>query len=305
MEVVTADRKVRTVSPQSDPDLFWALRGGGGGHLGVVTSFTMKTFAAPTMHTFFLAWPITSAAKVIDVWQSWAPRADKRLWSTLKLLAGKKHPDGPIVLVAGTWLGSDSQLDAQLAGLLNQAPRPSNRSTSSMSYTGTMMAYAGCARIPIAQCNTGAGGSLKRESFGATSHVAYERLAVAGIDDLVSRVTKGSKALTEGGISMDALGGVVMDLGPSDTAFVHRKALMTVQYTATFANGDSSTSADDYVRGFRSAMRPHWGNHAYVNYADKAVADPAKAYFGANAARLRRVKKEYDPDNFFTQPQGY
>ncbi len=305
MEVVTADRKVRTVSPQSDPDLFWALRGGGGGHLGVVTSFTMKTFAAPTMRTFFMTWPITSAAEVIDVWQSWAPHADNRLWSTLKLLTGKKHPDGPIVLMSGTWLGLDSQLDAQLAGLLNHVPSPSNRSTSSMSYAGAMMAYAGCSRIPIGQCDTGAGGSLDRESFAATSHVAYDKLAVAGIDDVVSRLTNGSSALTEAGISMDALGGLVMDLGPSDTAFVHREALMTVQYTATFANGDSFSPAADYVRGFRSAMLPHWGNHAYVNYADQAVTYPANAYFGANAATLRRVKKEYDPHNFFNQPQAY
>ncbi len=57
---------------------------------------------------------------------------------------------------------------------------------------------------------------------------------------MVSRVTNGSPALTEAGISMDALGGAVMELSPNETAFIHRKALMIVQYTATFANGDSS-----------------------------------------------------------------
>ena len=103
---------------------------------------------------------------------------------------------------------------------------------------------------------------------------------------------------------MDALGGRVGDIGPSDTAFVHRTALMTVQYTATFA-GSAAARAQTYVRGFRSAMLPHWGNHAYVNYADAAVDDAKQAYFGANAGRLARVKRQYDPEGFFTQPQSY
>ena len=47
MRVVTAAGEAVTVSAEADPDLFWALRGGGGGHLGVVTSFTVDTFEAP------------------------------------------------------------------------------------------------------------------------------------------------------------------------------------------------------------------------------------------------------------------
>ena len=85
---------------------------------------------------------------------------------------------------------------------------------------------------------------------------------------------------------------------------MHREALATVQYTATYTRGPA-TPADEYVRGFRSAMTPWWGQHAYVNYADATIPDPASAYFGANAPRLRRVREAYDPDGFFTQPQGY
>ena len=52
-------------------------------------------------------------------------------------------------------------------------------------------------------------------------------------------------------------------------------------------------------------MTPHWGDHAYVNYADPTLRHPGTAYFGANLARLRSVARTYDPDGFFTQPQGY
>jgi hypothetical protein len=94
------------------------------------------------------------------------------------------------------------------------------------------------------------------------------------------------------------------DLAPDATAFVHRQALATVQYTATFPSGDAR-SADAFVHGFRGAMLPHWGNHAYVNYADPTIDDAQAAYFGANADRLAQARTTYDPDGFFTQPQDF
>jgi hypothetical protein len=103
---------------------------------------------------------------------------------------------------------------------------------------------------------------------------------------------------------MDTLGGRVRDLAPDETAFVHREALATVQYTATFPPG-RPRAADAYVRGFRAAMAPHWGTHAYVNYADASIHGYRSAYFGANATRLAAAKRTYDPDGFFTQPQGW
>jgi FAD/FMN-containing dehydrogenase len=169
-----------------------------------------------------------------------------------------------------------------------------------------MMAYAGCSRLPVARCNTDAGGGLERESFAATSHVAYVNLGSDGIDDLLTRARGAqSSGLKEAGISMDALGGVVRDVDPAATAFIHREALMTVQYTATFTDEDDASHADDYVRGFRGTMIPHWGGHAYVNYADKTVDNYREAYFGTNASRLAQVKRTYDPHGFFAQPQGF
>jgi FAD/FMN-containing dehydrogenase len=306
MQVVTADGSAHTVTANDDPDLFWALRGGGGGHLGVVTAMTFKTFAAPTINSFYLSWPIAVAAEVIEAWQSWAPGADDRLWSTLKLLGGQKHPGGPIILVSGTWIGPRGALDDRLADLLRHCPPPSSRTSSTRDYLAAMMAYAGCSSLPVARCNTDAGGGLERESFAATSHVAYVPLASGGIDDLLNRV-HGARApgLKEAGISMDALGGVVRDVDSAATAFVHREALMTVQYTATFTDEADASHADDYVRGFRTTMTPHWGGHAYVNYADKAVDNYRTAYFGTNAVRLAQVKRAYDPQGFFAQPQGF
>jgi FAD/FMN-containing dehydrogenase len=290
MQVVTADATVRTASAEEEPDLYWALRGGGGGHLGVVTSFEIATEAAPALSTFYLEWPFTAAVDVVAGWFDWAPTADARLWSTLKVLGGEEHAGSPTLLVSGTWMGPGSALDARLAGVLDHVPAPSVRSTDTRGYLEAMQAYAG---------------SPARQAFAATSHVAYDALATAGIADLLHRVGSAQDSgLKEAGISIDALGGRIGDLAPDETAFVHRDALATVQYTATFPPGTAS-AADGYVRGFREAMVPHWGNHAYVNYADPTIPAYRTAYFGANADRLARVRATYDPDRFFGQPQDF
>jgi len=303
LQVVTADGTVRTASRRREPDLFWALRGGGGGHLGVVTELTLRTAPAPTLQTAFLQWPVAALPEVIAAWQAWAPSADARLWSTLKVLGGKKHASGPVVLCSVTWTGPSGAFEGQLAGLLTHVPVPSVSSRSARSYRAAMFSYAGCAGVPAAQCTTGPGGALTREALSATSHVAYDALDAHGTSTLLAQLASGV-GLLEAGISIDALGGRVADVAPDATAFVHRDALATVQYTATYPPG-TATQADRFVRDFRAAMVPHWGNHAYVNYADPTLPNYREAYFGANAARLAQVRAAYDPDGFFTQPQDY
>jgi hypothetical protein len=119
-------------------------------------------------------------------------------------------------------------------------------------------------------------------------------------------VAAGSVAgVREAGISMDALGGAVGQLAPTATAFPHRAALASIQYTATFADGTDPAPLDAYVRGFRAAMTQYWGNGAYVNYSDATLSDPATSYFAGNASRLHHVRSKYDPHGIFTQPQAY
>jgi FAD/FMN-containing dehydrogenase len=303
IRVVLADGRTVTASADHEPDLFWALRGGGGGHLGVVTSFTMSTFAAPTITRAFLAWPFSAAGEVVPPWLATAPTADRRLWSTLKLLGGASHPGGPTLFMSATWTGAPSAIDTALRPFLSHVPTPTTDSRHTDSYLDTMLAYAGCSTIPVSACHTGADGSLQREAFAATSHIVgadhVDLLA------LLSRVHAAhGSGLKEAGISLDALGGAVDDLGSGATAFGHRGALATVQYTATYTSGPA-TPALGYVRAFREAMTPSWGHGAYVNYADASLADYQRAYFGANAGRLADARTTYDPQHVFTQPQDY
>ncbi|MBO0845175.1 MAG: FAD-binding oxidoreductase [Nocardioides sp.] len=303
MRVVLADGRVVNTSADHEPDLFWALRGGGGGHLGVVTSLTMQTFAAPTITRAYLAWPFSAARHVVPHWLATVPQADRRLWSTLKLLGGQSHPSGPALFAVVTWTGPASALDHALQPFLSQVPTPSTDSRHTDGYLNTMLAYAGCSTIPVSKCHTGPGGSLTREALAATSHIINApQVAMTRLLDHVDAAQ--TSGLKEAGISIDALGGAVDDLGPSDSAFGHRGALTTVQYTATYDSGPAS-AATSYVRAFRTAMTPTWGTGAYVNYADSSLRHYMSAYFGSNSSRLAAARTTYDPNGFFTQPQDY
>src|SRR3954452_6313801 len=221
MRVLLADGRIVTASASQEPDLYWALRGGGGGHLGVVTSFRMRTFAAPTITRAFIAWPFSAAKRVVPHWLATVPTADRRLWATLKLLGGATHPSGPTLFMSATWTGSASSMSTALRPFLSQVPTPTTDSRSTASYLQTMLTYAGCSSIPVSACHTGPGGSLERQAFAATSHIITE----PGVDltTLVDHMqaAQGS-GLTEAGISIDALGGAGDGVGPTATSLGRR-----------------------------------------------------------------------------------
>jgi FAD/FMN-containing dehydrogenase len=287
--LVTADGRAHAVSERDEPDLFWACRGGGGGTLGVVTSLTFRTQPAPDVLMFEVAFPWSAAAQVVAAWQRWAPGADRRLWSSLKLLAGSQHPGGPSISVSGTWTGPKTGADAAVDGFVRDTgATPLTHTARATTYGDAMRRYAG----------TGA-----RVSEAATSSIGSRALTAAEIGALLDHVEQGSalSGMTEGGVALDALGGAVADPGAADTAFPWRSALWTAQYTATFGDGADPAPFDAYVRRFRSAMRPAWGDAAYANYCDASITDPA-AYFGANTARLHRIAQQADPHGMFAQP---
>ncbi len=303
MRVVLADGRIVTASAHQEPDLYWALRGGGGGHLGVVTSFTMKTFVAPTITRAYVAWPFSAARQVVPHFLATVPSADRRLWATLKLLGGATHASGPVLFMSATWTGPPSSMSNALRPFLSRVPTPITDSRHTASYLETMLTYAGCSTIPVGRCHTGPGGSLQRQAFAATSHIITE--PHVDMATLLAQVRKAQgSGLQEAGISIDALGGAVNDISATGSAFGHRGALTTVQYTATYTSGPA-TRATGYVRGFRSAMTPSWGSGAYVNYADASLGSYRTDYFGPNAARLSQARATYDPHHFFTQPQDF
>jgi FAD/FMN-containing dehydrogenase len=92
-QVVLADGRVVDCDEHHNPDLFWALRGAGGGQFGVVTSLAFQSVPAPAATTFHLVWPAGDAAAVIEAWQDWAPDAPDELNASLRLTTADDRDD--------------------------------------------------------------------------------------------------------------------------------------------------------------------------------------------------------------------
>src|SRR5262249_51638262 len=131
--VVTADGRILRCDASTHPDLFWALRGGGGGNFGVVTSFHFKTHALERITLFGLTWPWSRAADVLDAWQSWAPAAAHELWSSCRI---RWIPSsGASVSVGGAWTGPPSQLSTILDRFIGHVgAAPTSRATNTTAY---------------------------------------------------------------------------------------------------------------------------------------------------------------------------
>jgi len=294
-KVVTADGRLLTASPDSHPDLYWALRGGGGGNFGVVTSFTFRTAAAPRLTVFSVRFPAGSAAAVLGAWQTWIADAPRELWSNLVISAGSP----PSCRVGGCFVGSPGSLSGMLDRLVRATGvRPTARFADEKDYLDAMRYFAGCSTLSTAQCRPQSeGGVLPRERVSASSRVLVKPLRNPSA--LVSTVS----GRTGMDLLLDSLGGAVAAKKADATAFPHRSALATVQIYAgsTASNSQSRASA---VRAVRDELGRVLGPRGYVNYLDRSMPSWGRAYYGGNLARLQSVGRRYDPDKVFDFAQN-
>ncbi|SHN47601.1 FAD-binding oxidoreductase [Cryptosporangium aurantiacum] len=291
--IVTADGDMRRVDASHDAELFWSLRGGGGGHSGIVTEFTFDTVPAPTVTNFTLRFPATASARVLSAWSDWMQTAPDRTTSICGITAAAT----PTNRVTGTWTGPVAGLSAHLSALISAVgTAPTSRTMATHGYLDAMRAFAGCLDKSIEACHpdTMPGGTLRRDAFRASSRVADRPVDATTADAVVDLLRRQTGMV----LLFDSLGGAVGTLAPGDTAFVHRRAHATVQVYSGRANSVTA------VTEVQQALRPLVGTGAYVNYLDAGQSDWATAYYGANLPRLRRTVRRYDPDGVFTFPQS-
>lgn len=314
--IVTADGVVRDVDEENDADLFWALRGAGNAHFGVVTSLDFRTHVAPRCVTFFLSWPWSRAADVVREWQRWAPVAPEEIWANLHLSAPVGGRPGSVRL-GGLSLGARSELENQLDRVADRIGVPaSSVAVKRHGFLDAMKTMGGVSGWSLAQAHqrgTLPGrtkrGKVARESYAARSDFYTRSLPADGISALLARLERLEK-LGGGGagtVALDALGGAVNRVRSDATAFVHRDARFLAQYLVSWPDSARSTTVASHrawLDGTHAAMRPWASGFAYQNYPDPALREWRHAYFGANAERLAKVKSVHDPDRVFTSPQA-
>ena len=280
--VVLADGSAVVASASQHPDLFWALRGGGGGNFGIVTRFVFRSHAVGNVATYTMAWPWGDAKRVVQAWQSFAPKAPDGLFSVLNLSA-VVGGGTPSITSAGQFFGSEAELRSLLAPLLN-AGTPSRFATTTRSFIGAVHYWGG-----------GGGG---RSTFGAKSSIANAPLSSVGIDALLNQIELRRSAGSGSGIVLlDSWGGAINRVPKNRTAFVHRDALFSMQYLAYWSSGAPAAPNVAWLRRAHAAMKPHVSPFAYQNYIDPDLPNWQHAYYGTNLPRLQSVKRKYDPHN--------
>src|SRR5215217_2969270 len=277
VELVDADGDVLRASESEHADLFWALRGGGGGNFGIATAFTFRVHPIDDVVICTITWPWGDAAEVVDAWQRWAPFVDERL--SVSLAIG--HPSAGTISATGLFTGFAAELPPLLEPLL-QAGTPGTPVVQSLPYFTAVEQFAG---PPITSVR-----------FKNASALAYDPLPAEAIAILVEHLR--AAPFESDLVGFFPLGGAIATIEPAATAFPHRQAHFDLQYQAYWWDDTAAAASLAWVRDLRAAMAPYTTG-AYVNYIDADLPDWENAYYGTNLKRLERVKMGYDPDDLF------
>jgi FAD/FMN-containing dehydrogenase len=285
-EVVLADGRIVTCDEHRHSDLFWALRGGTG-RFGAVTAFTFATVPAPPLVSFRLTWPYRCAAALVEAWQAWAPSAPDDLAASLHLTAPSDPAEPPSASVVGTMAGQPAVASAVLDDCIARVgvePRSDERRAAPHHETKQLLAADG------------------RDHHGAYTFSRSGFFADALPRSAVDALTRHLTALRRPGqariLDFMPMGGAYNRVAPEATAFVHRAERFLLQHIAVVDPHGPPVAPRWLHESYRLPARWRSGG-VYQNFPDPDLPDAARAYFGANLHRLRRVKARYDPDGFF------
>ena len=291
LNIVDSQARVLQANATSEPDLFWACRGGGGGSFGVATQFTIQTFALATALVFGVSWKLsqTHAARLFAAWQNWAPNAPRTITSIMKV--GPAGGGKITMRCIGQSVGSEAELRSQLRTLTTLETPSSPLTVRQLGFLDAIKHFAG---------------PLDYESVYMKAKSDYVLTPlISGIPDMLAAVA----AVPVGGIVLlcDSYGGKIADVASDATAFPHRAGtLYCIQYYSSWSRAADTPVHLAQVASVFAAMRLHLpgGPASYVNYCDLDLPDYATAYWRGNLARLVAVKRQYDPGNLFHHAQS-
>lgn len=271
--VVLPGGQAVTASANSQPDLFWALRGGGGGNFGVTTSLTFATFRTGDVDVVNLNFPPQSFAQVLVGWQNWLRTADRGSWALADATA---DPMGPHCRILATCpAGSGNSVAGAITKAVGMQPTGTENHTFNYLDLVRYLAVGNLNPSPLGYV----GGSDVLPTM--TAPVAQ------GIASAFDAFPRGAgRAL----VIMHALDGALADVAPGASAFPWRKQGSVVQWYVETAG--SPSAATGWLHTAHQAVQ-QYSVGGYVNYLE--ANDPPSRYFGTNLSRLSAVRQRYDP----------
>ena len=287
-EVVTADGQLLYVDGKNHPDLFWAIRGGGG-NFGVATRFQFQLHDVGTILGGMLCLPATP--DVIVSFIAEAESAPDELSTIANVMTAPPMPflpadvhGKPIVMAMMTYAG-DAESGERVIAPFRSFAKP----------------YADMIRpMPYPEMFPPEEGGYHPVAAGRTMFIDHvTRSEAEMILDRLQRST-GSMAVTQ----LRVLGGAMSRVPADATAFAHRNSRTMVNLAALYENPDDKEIHEAWVTEFAAALRQS-DNGAYVNFlADVDEAQVRAAYPNGTWERLAAIKARYDPDNFFRLNQN-
>jgi FAD/FMN-containing dehydrogenase len=289
-EVVTADGEVVTASAETNPDLFWGLRGGGG-NFGVVTNFTFALQPlGPEIYGGLMLWPADQAPEVLAFMRDFLADApdevgivgNLRLAPPLPVVPQEYH-GAPVVGLVATYAGSVQDGENAFAPVVNfgdpivrgYGPKP----------------YAAIQKLLNAAVPHGRHYYWKSHRLDAISPTVIDIIC-----DNLARITSPMSS-----VPIFNFGGAMARVPEDATAFPYRDAACDINIVGSWLpeQAEEAERHKAWVRGFFADLEPH-SRGVYVNFtSDDAPERVQSAYTDAQWARLTALKAKFDPDNAF------
>jgi FAD binding domain/Berberine and berberine like len=291
-EMVLADGQQVTASADENPDLFWAIRGGGG-NFGVVTTFEFQAHPVSTVIGGPTFWAVEEAEEVLKAYREFLPAAPRELTGFFAFHFVPPGPPFPEELhlrhVCGiVWCFDGSEEDGAAA----MAP---------MLEVGTPVLH-GAHELPLPALNSAFDGVYPP---GDQWYWRADFLNEVP-DEAVERNAEWGKALAtyKSGMHMYPIDGAAHDVGPNDTPWAYRDATWAQVFFGVDPDPANVDAIRDWSIGYWEAIHPYSAGGAYVNFMMDEGQSRVKATYGENYDRLAKVKAAYDPENVFRVNQN-
>src|SRR5215203_4427399 len=281
VELVTAADEVLNIDAASHPDLFWALRGGGG-NFGVASSFTYRLHQVGAVTGGLIAHPIEAAPELLRFYRDALADASDEL----TVFAGLVHaPDGS---------------GAKLAALIvfhTGDPQTAERELAPFKDFGSpLMVQVG--PMPYPQMNTLLDAGYPAGALNYWLSSFTRGLPDALIDTDVERFATVPSPMTA--ILFEHFHGAVTRIGESDTAVPHREPGWNLLLPSVWTDPADTDANIKWTRETFASLRPQFAARRWLNYlGDDQGDDAIRAAYGRNFERLREIKRRHDPDNVF------
>ena len=292
-KMVLADGSQVTASADENPDLFWAIRGGGG-NFGVVTEFTFRAHPLETIVGGPTFWAIEEADELLAAYREWLPSAPRNVvgffnFHTIPPVKEAFPEELHLRKVCGVvWCIDDTDEGAEKA----MAPM--------LSVAEPLL--HGVGRMPIAALNSAFDGL-----YGPGDQWYWRGAFLQEIPDEAITLNREWNERMPGfkaGTHFYPVDGAANDVAVEDTAFAYRDATWSQVFIGCDPDPASASAVRDWTIGYHESIVPYTAGASYVNFMMEEGQERVQATYGPNYARLSQVKAAYDPENVFRVNQN-